>query len=86
LVRELEVRAHAQVSLLTERRASRPRGLAGGEDGAAGENTLLRDGAEEALPAKVTVRVRPGDAIRIATPGGGGWGAPAEEGAAGASP
>lgn len=76
LRRDLEVLAHAEVSLLTERRVTRPRGLAGGGDGAAGENVLIRDEVEKPLPAKVTVRVRPGDIVSLRTPGGGGWGDP----------
>jgi N-methylhydantoinase B len=30
------------------------------------------------LPAKGTVDLEPGDVLRIETPGGGGWGRPAE--------
>ena len=66
------------MSLVTERRESRPWGLAGGEPGAAGENWLIpqNDGRRaERLPAKVTVDVKAGDVIRVVTPGGGGWGA-----------
>jgi N-methylhydantoinase B len=58
------------VTLLTERRRHPPRGVAGGEPGAVGRN-LLND---EALPAKCGVSLRPGDVLRIETPGGGGWG------------
>ena len=75
--RDLEVLADATVSLITERRASRPWGLAGGGPGATGENWLLPGGDEslaERLPDKCTVEVRAGDVIRMRTPGGGGWG------------
>ena len=48
--------------------------LAGGQPGAPGHNTLLRDGAAIDLPGKTTLALRPGDVIRIETPGGGGWG------------
>ncbi|HEX7090728.1 MAG TPA: hydantoinase B/oxoprolinase family protein [Longimicrobiales bacterium] len=75
LRRDLELLAEADVSLLTERRTRGPAGLAGGEEGAAGENRLLRGGAEQRLPAKVTFRARAGDVISVRTPGGGGWGA-----------
>jgi N-methylhydantoinase B len=77
LRRDLELLADADVSLLTERRARGPAGLAGGEAGAPGENWLLRDGVEQRLPAKVTFRARAGDVISVRTPGGGGWGAAA---------
>jgi N-methylhydantoinase B len=72
--RDLELLCDATVSLLTERRASRPQGLAGGGPGAAGENVLVRDGVERVLPAKTTFDARAGDVISIRSPGGGGWG------------
>ena len=75
--RDLEVLADATVSLITERRASSPWGLAGGGPGAAGENWLLPGGDEsraERLPDKCTIEVRAGDVVRMRTPGGGGWG------------
>jgi N-methylhydantoinase B/oxoprolinase/acetone carboxylase alpha subunit len=77
--RDLEVLTDASVSLITERRISRPWGLAGGRPGVAGENWLLPAGDEaraEPLPDKCTLRVRAGDVIRMLTPGGGGWGPP----------
>jgi N-methylhydantoinase B len=61
--------------LQTERRRRGPWGLAGGEAGQPGRNTLVRrDGAEEPLDGKGAWRLRPGERIRIETPGGGGWG------------
>jgi N-methylhydantoinase B/oxoprolinase/acetone carboxylase alpha subunit len=78
IVRELEVLEDATLSLITERRASRPWGVAGGEPGAVGENWLLPGGDENQarpLPDKCTVRLHPGDVVRILTPGGGGFGA-----------
>jgi N-methylhydantoinase B/oxoprolinase/acetone carboxylase alpha subunit len=76
--RELELLAPATLSLVTERRASRPWGLDGGEPGAPGENWLLRGGDEsraERLPDKCTVQLAAGDVVRLVTPGGGGYGA-----------
>jgi N-methylhydantoinase B/oxoprolinase/acetone carboxylase alpha subunit len=67
------------VSLITERRVSRPWGLAGGEPGATGENWLLPQGdgsRAKPLPDKCTIRLRAGDVLRMLTPGGGGWGTP----------
>jgi N-methylhydantoinase B/oxoprolinase/acetone carboxylase alpha subunit len=69
------------VSLITERRVSRPWGLQGGEPGAPGENWVLPGGYErlaKRLPDKVTIRLKAGDVLRMLTPGGGGWG-PAPE-------
>jgi N-methylhydantoinase B/oxoprolinase/acetone carboxylase alpha subunit len=76
-VREMEVLTDAVVSLVTERRVSRPWGLAGGDPGAAGENWYLPGGdgsRAERLGDKVTLHLRAGDVVRILTPGGGGYG------------
>ena len=77
IVRELELLEPATVSLVTERRASAPWGLAGGGAGARGRNVLVPAGDEaaaRALPDKVTLDVAAGDVIRVETPGGGAWG------------
>ena len=50
IVRELEALAPITVSLVTERRVSRPWGLGGGAPGAVGENWLLPGGDENARP------------------------------------
>jgi len=79
ITRDLQVLEDCTVSLITERRVSQPWGLAGGGPGAAGENWLLPGGDETRavrLAAKVTVQLRPGDVVRMLTPGGGGWGRP----------
>jgi N-methylhydantoinase B len=60
-------------SLLTERRRHAPPGAGGGEPGARGRNLL--DG--EALEPKARGDLRPGQRLRIETPGGGGHGSPA---------
>jgi N-methylhydantoinase B len=72
--RDIELLADADVSLLTERRKTAPRGLAGGNDGAPGENLLIRGGAVSTLPAKATFQARAGDILSLRSPGGGGWG------------
>jgi N-methylhydantoinase B/oxoprolinase/acetone carboxylase alpha subunit len=77
--RDLQVLEDCTVSLITERRVSRPWGLWGGEPGAVGENWLLHHGDEERaerLPDKCTIRLQSGDVVRMLTPGGGGWGSP----------
>jgi N-methylhydantoinase B len=68
IVREIEALAPMRFSLITERRRHRPRGRGGGGDGAAGANLL--NGAP--LPSKAAGELRPGDRLRIETPGGGG--------------
>lgn len=72
LVREFEFLAPAEVTLLTERRRSRPWGLEGGEAGAVGENLLNG----EALAAKASFRAKAGDVLTLMSPGGGGYGKP----------
>ena len=76
LIREIELLADAQVSLLAERRRFRPYGLQGGEDGAPGCAWIsAADGSGQIdLPGKCTRRLRSGDTLHIETPGGGGWG------------
>jgi len=72
IVRELEALAPMRFSLITERRLHPPRGRAGGADGAPGRNLL--NGVE--LAPKCSGELRPGDRLRIETPGGGGHGSP----------
>ena len=79
VVREYLFHGEATVTLVTERRRFAPWGLAGGEPGALGRNTLLRaNGSVEELGARAEVRVGTGDRVRVETPGGGGWGTPVE--------
>jgi N-methylhydantoinase B len=75
VVRELEFLSSADVTLLTERRRRRPYALNQGGEGVPGQNTLLSDGKTLRLPAKITLRVGKGGRLRVATPGGGAWGA-----------
>jgi N-methylhydantoinase B len=74
LRRDIELLTDGRVTLLTERRLQGPRGARGGEDGAPGENVLIRDGIEEKLPGKVTFDAKAGDTVSVRSPGGGGWG------------
>lgn len=71
VVREIEALRAMTYTLITERRSRRPRGLAGGADGAPGRNEV----AGEAIAAKCEGALEPGDVLRIETPGGGGHGA-----------
>ncbi|HEV2279820.1 MAG TPA: hydantoinase B/oxoprolinase family protein [Acidobacteriaceae bacterium] len=76
LIREVELLAPAQVTLLAERRRFRPWGLEGGGEGAAGRATVFtRDEPEgRELPGKCSLHLKAGDVLRLETPGGGGWG------------
>lgn len=72
--RSVRLETSATVSLLTERRRIAPRGIAGGVDGATGENRI--DG--EPVPAKTTREVAADTTVTVRTPGGGGHGDPTE--------
>ncbi len=71
VVREYEALAEIEASLLTERRRHPPRGAAGGEPGACGRNLLNG----QPLGPRAAVTLKPGDRLRLETPGGGGFGA-----------
>jgi N-methylhydantoinase B/oxoprolinase/acetone carboxylase alpha subunit len=74
IVRELEFLEDADVTILSDRRARGPWGLAGGEPGAPGRNQLIQGEQTTVLPAKVRLALRAGDRLRLESPGGGGWG------------
>jgi N-methylhydantoinase B len=76
LIREIELLADAQVTLLADRRKFRPYGLEGGEEGAAGYASITPAASceEIVLPGKCSRKLSKGDILRIETPGGGGWG------------
>ncbi len=72
LIRELEFLAPASVSIVASRRVRAPFGLRGGGPGATGLDT--HNG--EPVAGQASFEVVAGDRVRIATPGGGGFGAP----------
>jgi N-methylhydantoinase B len=75
VVRRVRTLTHVQFGLLTERRVRGPAGASGGLAGAAGADRLIRAGGRvELLPPKCSGELADGDAIEIASPGGGGWG------------
>jgi 5-oxoprolinase (ATP-hydrolysing) len=77
VVRRLLFTAPVSAALLSNRRIVPPFGLAGGGAGAAGMNRVLRaDGRIEPLPGSAEFELGTGDTLEIATPGGGGFGAP----------
>jgi N-methylhydantoinase B len=74
IIREIEVRADAEVTLLADRHLRGPYGLWGGGDGMPGKAMVVRrDDSIETLPGKFNLRLRKGERIRVETPGGGGW-------------
>jgi N-methylhydantoinase B len=68
IVREIEALAPMRYTLIAERRRHPPRGREGGADGAAGRDLLNG----KRLASKAEGALRPGDRLRIETPGGGG--------------
>ncbi|WFB35065.1 hydantoinase B/oxoprolinase family protein [Kiritimatiellota bacterium B12222] len=79
VVREWEMNVDTEVTLLTERRALSPAGAAGGGAGKSGcQIRRTQEGKEEKLASKGSWLFKPGDRLRIETPGGGGYGNPEE--------
>jgi N-methylhydantoinase B len=72
VVRELRVLERSRLSVLAQRRATVPRGEAGGRDGSPGRTVV--DGV--VLPAIASAELEPGSLVTIETPGGGGHGRP----------
>ena len=75
IVREIEFLQSLEVSLLTQHRRGQPFGMAGGQPGECGRQLLN----EEPLEGIAHFDARPGDRLRIETPGGGGYGAEGTE-------
>lgn len=80
IIREIEFLEPVQATLLSQHRNVRPYGMAGGEPGQPGRQTLiLANGETEPLPGIFTRPMQPGERIRIETPGGGGMSERAKE-------
>ncbi|HEY4378879.1 MAG TPA: hydantoinase B/oxoprolinase family protein [Acidobacteriaceae bacterium] len=81
LIREIELLADAQVTLLADRRKFAPYGLQGAHDGTPGRASLATSADANAteLPGKCSLHASKGNIIRIETPGGGGWGPPPQK-------
>ena len=61
--------------IVSSRRNVAPFGLEGGADGAPGRQWVERaDGTRETLTGTDSAELRPGDAVTVETPGGGGYG------------
>jgi N-methylhydantoinase B len=80
IVREIELLSDAQVTILSDRRKTRPYGLNGGEPGQSGRTLMITKSGERVLAGKDSVYAQAGDRVRIESPGGGGWGKPGSSG------
>jgi 5-oxoprolinase (ATP-hydrolysing) len=75
--RRIRFRKPMTVAMLAGRRTTRPFGLDGGGEGSPGKTWIERiDGTQRAMESADSADVAAGDTIVIATPGGGGFGAP----------
>lgn len=74
-------RGNARASMVMDHGRTGPQGVLGGRDGDVNKVRVNRDG-EEYIPPHLSkdqdIRVKPGDTIRVSTPGGGGYGNPLE--------
>jgi N-methylhydantoinase B len=75
IIREIEFLAEVRGSILSDRRRFGPYGLAGGDAGQPGENQLVTQAGKRKLAGKAMFTAPAGSALKIETPGGGGWGA-----------
>jgi 5-oxoprolinase (ATP-hydrolysing) len=79
VVRRIRFLEPMSASILSGHRRIAPFGLAGGAPGATGRNyVVLSDGSIETLGATATREMAPGEVFVIETPGGGGYGTPAD--------
>ena len=74
LVRTYEFLQPAEITLLSDRRVTRPYGLEGGEPGKPGSNCVRQKGDKKNVPGKCSFSVAVEDVLTIETPGGGGFG------------
>jgi 5-oxoprolinase (ATP-hydrolysing) len=76
-VRRVRFLEAMSAAILSGHRRVRPRGMAGGEDGMAGHNFVLRaDASRTELGPFDETEMAAGDIFVIESPGGGGYGAP----------
>ena len=74
-VRKVRFLEPMTAAILSNNRDYAPFGMAGGEPGAVGRNSVLRtDGSVEQLPHIAKTQMQTGDIFIVETPGGGGFG------------
>lgn len=73
--RDIRLVGHrARLSLLGDRRITRPYGIFGGQPGDNGSQSIIVHGQEQPTSAKGSVVLEPDSVISVRTPGGGGYG------------
>ena len=79
---EIELlRGQARASFVMDHGRVGPQGALGGQDGAVNRVEVIRDGVTlvpEHLSKAQDIALKPGDRVRVRTPGGGGYGPPAK--------
>jgi len=83
LLREVEVLVPVTFSWLMTRHDDPPPGVAGGRPGAVGHVSVRVGGRWRSQPPRGCVTLAAGDAFRVETPGGGGYGTPSRAAGAG---
>ena len=77
---EIELlRGEARASFVMDHGLTGPQGALGGQDGAVNRVEVIRDGVTlipEHLSKAQDIALKPGDRVRVRTPGGGGYGPP----------
>ena len=71
IVREFQFLTDAEATIITDRRKHSPYGVNGGSKGKKGNNSLVSGNKTKKLPAKKSFKIKPGEILRIETPGGG---------------
>jgi 5-oxoprolinase (ATP-hydrolysing) len=79
-IRQYQFLRDLEVSLLTQRRSTRPFGLKGGKPGHPGRNIRVKvDGSQEELAGVDGYHAKAMEKLIVMTPGGGGYGPPLPE-------
>ena len=74
LIRSIQFLEPVTATITSERRERGPYGLSGGQPGQPGRNSMIYQEKETILDGKCSIDLKSGAVLRIATPGGGGWG------------
>jgi N-methylhydantoinase B len=76
IIREIAALIPMEAALFTDRHLRAPSGAAGGGPGKVGAAWKVSGKSVSRLGSKTCLELKAGDSLRIATPGGGGWGTP----------